>query len=73
MSEERRKIMQYKYKFVDGNCKTIYKVNRFEKIIPYKNQKVVVRNKEYSVFRVDETINFDAFTTEITIYLNNLE
>lgn len=60
------------YRFVDGDCKTIYGFISHNRIIPEKEQIVTVRYKEYKVFRVDETINFDDFSRRITIYLDNL-
>lgn len=65
--------MDNNYKFIDGEHRTIYKVISPDRIIPEKEQHVRVSGKEYSVFRVDEIINFDEFKRYITIYLNNLE
>lgn len=66
-------INMNEYKFVEGDHKTIYKVNSPERVIPEKDQLVIVKNKEYSVDKVSEIINYDSFTRKITIYLNNLE
>lgn len=65
--------MDNNYKFVDGNCKTIYTVTSPHRVIPAKEQHIIVKYKEYSIFRVDEVINFDKFERNITVYLNNLE
>lgn len=65
--------MENKYKFVDGKNNTIYNVISPNRVIPEKEQHVIVRGKEYSIFRVSEIINFDEFNRYITIYLNNLD
>jgi hypothetical protein len=65
--------MDNKYKFVDGDCKTIKEVISLSRVIPEKGQIVTVRYKAYKVFSVNETINFDDFSRRITIYLDNLK
>lgn len=65
--------MDNNYKFVDEENNIIYKVISPSRVIPEKEQHVIVRGKEYSVLRVNEIIDFDKFKREITIYLNNLE
>lgn len=64
--------MNNNYKFVDKNSDVIYKVISQNRVIPEKGQRVIVRNKKYLVFRVDETIDFDRFARDITIYLTGL-
>lgn len=64
--------MNSNYKFVDENSNVIYKVISQNKVIPEKGQRVIVRSKKYLVFRVDEIIDFDRFTRDITIYLTDL-
>lgn len=65
--------MKNKYKFIDEDCKTIYAPISPDRVIPDKDQHIIVRNYEYSVFRVDEVIDYDSFCRNITVYLNNLE
>lgn len=64
--------MDNNYKFVDENSDVIYKVISQNRVIPEKGQRVIVRNKKYLVFRVCETIDFDRFAREITIYITDL-
>lgn len=64
--------MNNNYKFVDENSDVIYKVISQNRVIPEKGQQVIVRNKKYLVFRVCETIDFDRFAREITIYITDL-
>lgn len=64
--------MNNNYKFVDENSDVIYKVISPNRVIPEKGQRVIVRYKKYLVFRVDETIDFDRFAREITIYITDL-
>lgn len=65
--------MDNNYKFIDEENNIIYKVISPNRVIPEKEQHVIVRGEEYSVLRVNEIIDFDKFKREITIYLNNLE
>lgn len=64
--------MNNNYKFIDRLCGIIYQVTSPDRVIPKEGQIVTVGYKEYEVCMVDETINFDNFSRNITIYLNDL-
>lgn len=65
--------MNNSYKFVNEDCRTIRTFNSPERVLPDKEQIVTVCHKEYYIFRVDETIDFDEWNRNITIYLNSVD
>lgn len=64
-------IMSDNYNFIEGN-QVIYVVKNPDMMIPKKDQDVIIKGREYCVYRVDEILNFDSSERDIMIYIERL-